>query len=105
MLQFAHQCDLTQNSLAVCLVLENVLHSLDCYLLPCASPRGQGHFAIATRAKESLADVVIADLPVAKLIEAEIAATTPLRRRIMTGRLLCLVLWLLLLLLCLNHDE
>ena len=50
-LQLTHEGDLAQDSLAVRLILKNVLHSLDCNFLAGAPPRGECNFTVAARSK------------------------------------------------------
>ena len=64
MLQFSHESDLTEDSLAVRLVFKDVLHPLNRHFLSRASPRSQRNFSIAASAKQSLTSVVIAHLPI-----------------------------------------
>ena len=49
--ELAHQGDLSQDAFAVCLVLEYVLHTLDCHLLASALLRGEDHLAVAARSE------------------------------------------------------
>ena len=67
-LQFAHQGDLSKDALAVCFVLEDVLHSLDCDFLASALLECECHFTIAARPQQPLTDVVAAHLPIVKLV-------------------------------------
>ena len=80
MLEFAHEGHLSQYSLAVRLILEDILHALDRDLLPRALSRRQCHFAVAACAEQSLTGVIIAHLPVRELVQAQIAPPAPLRR-------------------------
>ena len=50
MLQLAHEGNLAQDPLAVRLVLENVLHSLDRDFATCALLGRQRYFTVAARA-------------------------------------------------------
>ena len=45
-LQFAHEGDFTKDALAVSLVFEDVLHSLDGHFLSSTTSRSKGYFAI-----------------------------------------------------------
>ena len=80
MLEFAHEGHLSQDSLAVRLILEDVLHALNRDLLSRALSRRQRHFAVAACAEQSLTGVIIAHLPVRELVQAQIAPPAPLRR-------------------------
>ena len=82
MLEFAHQCHFSQDSFAVCFIFEDVLHSLDSDFLARAFPRGERDLAIAASTKQSFTDVVVAHFPVTKLVQAEIATPTALRRAV-----------------------
>ena len=77
-LQLAHQGNLAQYSLAICLILEDVLHSLDCNFLTRAPAAGEGNFAVAACSEQPLTSVVIAHLPVSELVESKIASASPL---------------------------
>ena len=76
MLQLSHQSDLAEDPLAVCFILKNVLHSLDRNFLASAFARGEGDLAIRACTEEFFTGIVIADLPVLKLIEAKITSTS-----------------------------
>lgn len=66
--QKPHQRDLTQNALAVCHVIEDVVHAFDRYFLPRRPVRRAHNLAIAALTQELLDGVGGADLPVTELI-------------------------------------
>ena len=80
-LQLAHQCHLTEDAFAVCFILKDVLHPLDCDLLAGASTCSKRDFTVATCSQETLTHVVRADLPFCKLVQSQVAATSTLRYR------------------------
>lgn len=75
--ELAHQGYLAQDPLAIRLVLEDVLHSLDGHFAASAFLKREGNLTIAARAQETFASVVLTDIPVLELVDAEVSAAAP----------------------------